>query len=176
MLLASQIVALVSGAVVPSLDAVAVLQVVLPVAFVSSPIDVQVNAEAVRLVVDPVALVDVPVNVDELALAVGSVVFPAAFVPSTVGPHLIALAVPKSAHPLALVSSTSLERVQRPLLSLRLRVVPRYFRHRLSGLVDGEILAISLLNIKDVILDTYAFRLFDEGDKLACDVASPVRL
>ena len=128
------------------------LQVVLPLALVARTVHVDVRTETIRFVVDPVALVYVPIDVDEPSLPMRPVVPPLSLVAGAIGPDLYAIAVAEPPEPLALVGGARLEGVQGALLTRALRVILRVVRHCLAGLVQREVLRISL-EIKFIWLD-----------------------
>lgn len=95
--------ALVDGAVAPLLFAVAVLQVVEPLAFVVGTGGTLEDTPAARLVVDPLASVSYLINMGKLAGAVCFVVLPLPVIDCSVGPALQSLAVTLVPKPLTLV-------------------------------------------------------------------------
>jgi hypothetical protein len=158
-----QVLAFVERAIGPAFLAVAVLQVVFPLALVPRSVYMDVDTVPVGLVVDPVALVDVTVNVNELALAVGSVVLPITFVASAVRPDLLSKSISEATDPLAIISSASFEFVCSSLLPLGVRVVDGV-RYCFSLFIYCKVSAVS------------ALCLVDERNLLTCAVTSPESL
>ena len=144
MLLASEVHALVDASISPSLLALPVLEVILPLTLVAGSIHVDVYAVSIGFIVNPVALVDVAVNMYEFTVPMRSVVAPLSFVAGAIGPHLCTITISKAADPLPLVCRPGLERINRPLLSLSLWIV-LLLRHSLAGFFHCEVFAVSLL-------------------------------
>lgn len=85
--------ALIGRAIVPLLDAVAVLQIFGPLPVVARPVSSCVNSKTVCLVVLPLALVDISISMDESSSAVGLVIDPKSLIKCVVLPYLFSLAV-----------------------------------------------------------------------------------
>jgi hypothetical protein len=143
MFLASLVLPLVDGPVCPGFLALAMLQVVLPLALITRPVHVNVGTESVRLVIDPIAFVDISVNVDEFPMPVSAVVTPLPLVASTIRPHLDPVAIAEAPDPLPLICGAGLERIDWALLPLPLRIV-LLIRHCLPRLIQSEVFRISL--------------------------------
>jgi len=143
MLAAQLIVAVVSGLVRPSLNALAVLQVVLPHAFIHGSVYVLVSTTTVGLVVGPVALVNVTVNMDELSLSMGLVVPPVSNIPGAIRPNLLSCAVTESTLPLASILSLGIESVGVTCLTRGIGVPVS--TEGLTSFFPGEVLAAAQL-------------------------------
>ena len=103
------IAAFVAGAIRPTLNAVALLQIVAPMAFIFGTVHVHVRAVAIGFIVFPVAVVDVAIGMPELTLSIGFIVLPFAFVASAIGPDLGAGAVTGAVFKVAAVDCTVFE-------------------------------------------------------------------
>lgn len=90
MLLALQVIPLVSAAISPSLYTCTVLHIVLPLAQVASPVSMLIESITVSLIILPIAFINVAVCVPKLALAICPVVLPLALVFASIGPDLSA--------------------------------------------------------------------------------------
>jgi hypothetical protein len=93
MLSSAQVVAAVLASISPHLNAVPVLQVIVPITLVFSPISMRVNPMPFRLVFNPVTFIFVSVNVPESTLAVRFVISPFPFVARPIRPNLNPVAV-----------------------------------------------------------------------------------
>lgn len=100
---------LVVASVLPALDALTILQVVLPVSLVLGTIDVHVDSVAVGLVILPLTVINVAVGVPELAAAISFVHAPLTLVLGVIGPDLDAGTVAHVIEQIAAINGTILE-------------------------------------------------------------------
>lgn len=148
MLFTSEVLAFVEGHVSPTLLAMAVLEVVFPLALVLSSVHMNIDTVTICLIVHPVSLIDIAIDVDELPLTVRSVIFPVAFVACTIRPDLFAESITEASNPLPQVSSSSLERVEFSILPFGIWVVNRLANGFLL-FIEGEVAAIRTLGLPD---------------------------
>ena len=100
---------LIVAAVLPALDALAILQVVLPVSLVLGTIDVHVDSVAVGLVILPLTVIDVAVGVPELAAAISFVHAPLTLVLGIIWPDLNTGTMAHVIEQIAAINGTILE-------------------------------------------------------------------
>lgn len=117
MLFALKVIAFVTTVVSPSLLALAVLQIILPVPLVGRSVLLLVNAKAVRSVVEPLASVRFAVSVIEGSFPARFIVHPVPDILRPIRPDLSASAVAFVTNPLAVVSGAAFEEKKWALFS-----------------------------------------------------------
>ena len=90
---------LVDRAVLPRLLALAILEIVDPIALVLRSIYIEIGAEAMSLVIAPLTVKDITVNMVEDASTVRLVVLPLSLVARTIRPSLLSKAVSEPSKP-----------------------------------------------------------------------------
>ena len=137
MLFAVHKLSLVSTAVGPLLDSMAVLLVVLPVAFVYCTFVADVDSKFTGLVAQPLAFIGISILVYYFASALNAVGLPLALVNAAIGKSLRADSFPLSLHPLSLISAARFESYSRQLL---LVLFLNFTSNKLEERVEGRLL------------------------------------
>lgn len=93
MFLASAVISLIPGAILPGFDTVTLLEVLLPLSFIACTVEMDIDTVAISLIVDPLPVEYIAIDMMELAFTMCFVVFPISFILGAIGPGLNAVPV-----------------------------------------------------------------------------------